>query len=320
MDEQPAPLDSDPSTSDRAPKKRKKFVSRLLIVVRRAHLYAGLFLLPWVFLYGITGAMFNHQGLLPEAEIQNVDPKTLSGSSLDDFPALDELANQVVSAIQSAAPDQRISLDASHAPELTGDVILQVSESGKKHAVHIDPVSKTGWVASFPKNEEELKPLLKDIRNVQIEPNPQQLVKQVVPDILSDIGLDPKLPSKPLGYTKLNFVATVDDVPARITYVLRDGHVDITQFTGEDGNTFRHFFLRLHTSHGQPPHWNGRMIWSVFVDIMAIAMVSWGVTGLVMWWQIKRTRLVGGIVIGLSVATAALLYMSMLHFYATTRL
>jgi hypothetical protein len=51
---------------------------------------------------------------------------------------------------------------------------------------------------------------------------------------------------------------------------------------------------------------------------MAIAMVTWGVTGLVMWWQLKRTRLIGALVIVTSVATALWLYTSVSHFYART--
>lgn len=84
--------------------------------------------------------------------------------------------------------------------------------------------------------------------------------------------------------------------------------------------TPRQFFLRLHTSHGQPPHWNGRMYWSLILDAMAIAMVTWGISGLVMWWQIKRTRLIGSVVILASLITASGLYVAMMDFYATTKL
>jgi hypothetical protein len=56
----------------------------------------------------------------------------------------------------------------------------------------------------------------------------------------------------------------------------------------------------------------------LILDVMAIAMVTWGITGLVMWWQLKRTRLIGALVIVTSVATALLLYTSVSHFYART--
>lgn len=290
------------------------------MLLRRIHLYAGLFLLPWVFLYGLTGAMFNHQGLLPEAQIQTIASSVLAETKLQDFPSPQQFAEQVVVAIGKAAPDTDVQLDDSHAPQWTNDVMFYVTEAGKKHAVHFDPVKKTAWVATFPAEVEKREPMLKDVKNVQIAPSPYVMARETVPTVLSEIGIETEAKPKPLGYSKLNFIASIDGTPARVTYVLRDGHIDITKHDGNDGLSFRHFFLRLHTSHGQPPHWNGRMVWSLFVDTMAIAMLTWGLTGLVMWWQIKRTRLIGGFVIGASIATAAMVYVSMLHFYATTKL
>ncbi|MCK5942550.1 MAG: PepSY domain-containing protein, partial [Planctomycetes bacterium] len=54
---------------------------------------------------------------------------------------------------------------------------------------------------------------------------------------------------------------------------------------------------RLHVTHGYGrPDWP-RIVWAVFVDIMAFAMVMWSVTGVVMWWQKKSLRVPGGITI-----------------------
>lgn len=315
MENQPSnQAPSEPTT----PKKKRGL--RLTMLLRRIHLYAGLFLLPWVFLYGLTGAMFNHQGLLPEATMQTIDPVLLADTDFQNSPSPQNTAQQVIAALEKAAPESKIRLDESHSPQWTNDVMFYVTESGKKHAVHFDPVDKSAWVATFPEHVEKREPLLKDVRNVKIKTNPYEIARSTVPKVLSSLGINTDQKPKPLGWSKLNFIASVDGVPARVTYVARDGHVDITKHDGNDGISFRHFFLRLHTSHGQPPHWNGRMVWSLFVDTMAIAMLTWGITGLVMWWQIKRTRLIGGVVIGLSVATAAMVYISMLHFYATTKL
>lgn len=289
------------------------------MLLRRIHLYVGLFLLPWVFLYGITGAMYNHTGLFPHASMQDVDADSLS-QTLSDFPTQQQLAKQVVEALQAAAPDSDIQLDSTHAPEFANEVILEVKQAGVRRAVHIDPVKKSAWVATFPENDEVFVPLLSGVSNVQLEPNPYEIARQAVPKVLENAGIQSAGTPKPLGWSKLNFLATVDGEPARVTYVLRDGHVDVTRHEGHDGMSVRQFFLRMHTTHGQPPHWNGRMFWSVVVDIMAIAMVTWGITGLVMWWQIKRTRRIGAFVIALSIATAAILYWNLMDFYATTKL
>lgn len=303
-----------------ATRRHRKPIHRLMKLLRRVHLYVGLFLLPWVFLYGITGAMYNHYGLFSDAHIATVDAAKLVDTPLANFPSTSQLANQIVDALNRERPDLEIDIDTSQPPEFANDVIVQLFDGELKHAVHIDPVQRSAWVATSPKVVEPLEQLVPSLRNVQLDPDPYLIANQSVPQIMREIGIDIDQSPQPLGWSKLNFLANIDGVPARITYVLRDGHVDITKYEGQDGMSARGFFLRLHTSHGQPPHWNGRMIWSLIVDVMALAMVTWGLTGLVMWWQIKRTRLVGTAVILASLSTAGLLYASMLHFYATTKL
>ena len=297
----------------------RKWSSKASILVRRIHLYTGLFLLPWVLLYGITGAMFNHQGLLPEAAIHDISSDKLRNSSLANLQSPEQLARQVVEALQAESPDDAIKLSDSHGAEFNNSIILEASAAGRLHAVHIDPMDRSVRVVELPEKE-QLQPLLEDIRNVTLAENPYEMARQAVPDIMSAAGIESSQPPKPRGWSKLNFLASVNGEPARVTYVLRDGHVDVTKFDGNDGMTPRHFFLRLHTSHGQPPHWNGRMIWSVILDAMAIAMVTWALTGLFMWWQLKRARLIGTVVIVASVTSSILIYFSMIDFYATTKL
>ena len=291
-----------------------------MILLRRIHLYAGLFLLPWVFLYGITGAMYNHYGLFPEATFAGVSATALTDTAVTDFPSTKRLAQQVVEALQAAAPDSEIVLDESHDAEYVNDVILQVNDGKAKHMVHIDPVEKSAWVASTTGESFAPKPLLDKVKNVSIHPSPYEQAKATVPAILREAGINTDASPQPQGWCKLNFLVTVDGEPARVTYVLRDGHVDVTKYAGEPGMSPRAVFLRLHTTHGRSPHWNGRMFWSLIIDVMAIAMVTWGVTGLIMWWQIKRTRIIGAAVIAFSIGTAAMMYMGMIHFYATSKL
>jgi len=301
---------------------RTRLKPRLLKLVRRVHLYAGLFLLPWVFLYGITGAMFNHVGLLPTGEIHNVPTAAIAAGHLRDFPAPEELARQVVTALHHAKPAVDIKLSASPRAAFNNELGLETRIDGTKHIVRIDPADRSAWIMVPPTNHEQAAQsrLLDDVRNVRIDPNPYHIAQHAVPEITKAAGLGTPSPTKPVGWCKLNFLADIDGKPARVTYVLRDGHVDITHYTGEDGMLARQFFLRLHTSHGRSPDWSGRNIWSLFVDGMAFAMVMWGITGLLMWWQLKSIRLIGAIVLLFSVITAVAVYFGMVDFYATTKL
>ncbi len=62
----------------------------------------------------------------------------------------------------------------------------------------------------------------------------------------------------------------------------------------------RRFLLRLHTAHGYPSQVNARWIWAVAVDVMFVCMVGWGITGLLMWWQMKNVRRIGAVLLVLS--------------------
>lgn len=312
-------------TEDGTPTVRKSTGKRAawtktMIFLRRVHLYAGLFLLPWVFLYGITGAMYNHQWLLPDASFTSFTPETLASEPIQNFPAADELAQQVIDAIQAKADGVSITLDETHAPEFTNKIMYEVLADGERYVVEINPVDHSSSLIHHPQRNDKPEKILGDIRNIELHPNPLDAVASSVPAVLEAGGVQGGSKPKPHGWSKLNLLANVDGQPARITYVLKDGHVEISRYDGQPGMTMRSFFMRLHTTHGQGPHWNGRMFWTIILDAMAIAMVCWGITGLLMWWQIKRTRRIGAVVMGLSVLTAIFLFLSVKDFYATTLL
>ena len=72
-----------------------------------------------------------------------------------------------------------------------------------------------------------------------------------------------------------------------------------------NGTSFRQFLLNLHKSRGYPDfETNTRSVWAMAVDAMSFTMIFWGISGIVMWWQIKRTRLVGGVCLMLSLTAA----------------
>src|SRR3989442_15151856 len=76
-----------------------------LKVVRRVLLFAGLFMTPWVFLYGVTGFLFNHPGAFPDREVGNAGPDVIAGTALEGFPTAPELADRIVAALNSRAAD-----------------------------------------------------------------------------------------------------------------------------------------------------------------------------------------------------------------------
>lgn len=75
--------------------------------------------------------------------------------------------------------------------------------------------------------------------------------------------------------------------------------------------SWRRFLLRLHTAHTYPDEVGARWYWAVIVDVMAFVMVFWGVSGIVMWWQIKSTRRFGTVAMLVSLIFAAWLVYAM---------
>lgn len=84
-----------------------------------------------------------------------------------------------------------------------------------------------------------------------------------------------------------------------------------TEGTDHSDLTFRSFLLRLHLTRGYPGTLNTRWFWAVGVDAMAIVLCFWGVSGLLMWWQIKSTRIPGFVVLSLSTVAATALGIAM---------
>src|SRR3954465_14895470 len=70
-------------------------------LVRRSHMYAGLFLIPWVFLYGVTAFLFNHPDAFPDREVRTSSRADAAGTPLECFPTAPTLATAVVDALNS---------------------------------------------------------------------------------------------------------------------------------------------------------------------------------------------------------------------------
>ena len=61
----------------------------------------------------------------------------------------------------------------------------------------------------------------------------------------------------------------------------------------------------MHTTHHFPLRVGPLWFWALFEDLLGVTMVIWAISGLVMWWQIKRTRLAGVLSIAAALGLAA---------------
>ena len=102
-----------------------------------------------------------------------------------------------------------------------------------------------------------------------------------------------------------------------LAYDLRDG--SLSERKAEDPRRefdFRSYLLRLHKSRGYPMEFSARTFWGVIVDITGCLMIFWAISGIIMWWQLRPTRNLGGLtmLIGL-VLSGALAYAMFLALY-----
>ncbi len=179
-----------------------------MMLARRTHLYAGLFLLPWVFLYGTTGAMFNHRSLFPNVTIQAVPQSLVASSAMRSFPSPNDLALQVVHAINVVSEDASVELPENPSAEFTNEVMFEVNVNGHKHVVHIDPLNHTSKVFTHPKQDFKPKRLQTGPNSIRLDPNPLAIVRRSAEHILNESGINFDSEPRQVGWTKLNFIAT----------------------------------------------------------------------------------------------------------------
>ncbi len=100
---EPTAKSADSERTSRAMPRARIRYNAALKLVRRAHLFAGLFMTPWLFLYGVTGFLFNNPEAFPDREVRTAGRAEVVGTALADFPTAPELADRVVAALNTAA-------------------------------------------------------------------------------------------------------------------------------------------------------------------------------------------------------------------------
>lgn len=309
-----------------------------LLVVRRSHLYLGLLLCPWALLYGMTAYLFNHPSHFSDSNLRSFSSDVLDQAGFSGVGLPDELAGQVVEGLNERFPDARLTLNSQSPIRFDGDfffasartdtklVQLLIFRNGsggsvreqleqKKDDQPAAPFAISGQ--SKPASPTAELPAAADdpSRPLKLDKGIDQGIDRALPEIArqmgySDIAGSFKLTSVPA----LEFVAKSQDTEWRVRYDSLKGTVaaspvDASQLSKQFG--WRRYLLRMHTTHGYPGEAGPRFYWAIIVDTMAAVMIFWGLSGILMWWQIKRLRFWGGVTIATSVILASWLFASM---------
>lgn len=363
---------------------RKRF-NQVMKLVRRAHLYAGLFMTPWVFLYGVTAVLFNHPDLFSDQAIRRFGPESLEGTAFAGRIHPAALAERVVAALNAPGAEGKaegsyrlIRPDEAAFPrELFGSI----RGAKEEHSVRIDLETGYGSVRTGPLAEQrggiapatgagegiaagrkaaddpaggheqgrpggrgerpargsegasegpgrpqggETGPAGREGRGeaprggrgagdggaparvVTLDPPALGAIEPGLTRVVEKLGLDGKGLASVRSVPELAFVADKGGEAVRLSYNLRTGAVaERPADQPARSVSTRRFLLQLHTAHGYPSEPGARWAWALAVDIMAVCMIGWGLTGLLMWWQMKNVRAIGAVVLVLSAVAAA---------------
>lgn len=313
-----------------------------LHLLRRGHLYAGLLMLPWVLMYGITAILFNHPTWFSDQPAVSFDEADLAGTPMGQVASPAELAALVVAELQKRAPTgtSYVLLDreqAKYAREFAFatvkadgtevSLLFNVSGSGGSirskeikppevverapFAIGRGTASRGGRSANRKSNEESRGNAR--VADSLVLPEPiHQRIRSTVPQLLERKGF----PAGEVTITSvpdLAFAMDVNGVVWRVLYNELTGTVSgkLQEEAKPSEISTRRFLQRLHLAHGYPGEPNVRTAWAVIVDIMACIMLFWGLSGLFMWWQIKATRKLGAVVLLFSLSAAVWVGISM---------
>ena len=163
-------------------------------------------------------------------------------------------------------------------------------------------MSRHDFVASFYKTKSPEMIVERELdysRDFASNTPPAEMAQQ----ILHDLDLDGThrvsggQPCKPLVIDRQHAIAF-----RRITYD------SVTQKITIQRERFRMnaFLEKLHRRHGYADRLSIEDGWAVAVDLVSIAMVFWCISGLWLWWELRPTRLTGGVFIGIGLALFAI--------------
>ena len=136
----------------------RRMVMNPMKIVRRTHLYAGLFLAPWVAMYGFSGLIFDHgDRFAPGGGAAASKPIewTADVTALPPWPEPAALARKVVAALNAAGKDKagaaEYRLSAEGEPTLQGGVSLQGRAAQPPQFGHARPCRHQVRRRGFPR-------------------------------------------------------------------------------------------------------------------------------------------------------------------------
>ncbi len=270
---------------------------------RRVHLYTGLIMVPYIFVFGLSGLIFNHPTLFSNRSLETFEMD--KGDSFKEmFPNIEELAASITDSII----DEGIILN----PEIenikySNTMILRNSNAIADYRMQIDIPSSRVQLITLPDFAVE-GPLKQGNINVDLHIDSQNLLTKME-NVLRDKGIEPGR-SRVQRIPNLVFDLKNGRKNYRVTYNMIGGNYRIDDLLKRDFKV-SYMLTNLHESHGYPvAGFSLAWLWVFFADVLATLMIVWAISGLIMWFKMKRQFTIGVTLLSISVVIFILILMS----------
>jgi hypothetical protein len=275
-----------------------------LRLLRRTHLYLGLLLWPFALFFGITGLSFNHPTVGRGLPVQSLPAEMVRKLTGFQPWAPERVAAAVVRELN--APGYRYRLSDSSAPRFSGFPLFVAPAGAGKRVLIVNLSSGSATLTLRPDAAAETRVELAAEPLKLPDYDVARLAQQLTP-VLSAAGHAPEgaLRPHPEVHPELHFrVSDAKERELNVVYDLASGELWAKPTAEPRSESLVALLERIHTQHHYPPHAGATTVWALFADLTALTLITWALTGLVMWWQLKRLRRLGAVVIALSLALA----------------
>ena len=288
--------------------------------MRRTHMYAGLFLAPWVLVYGLSGFVFNHFAWFAEEDTNQIRWMLEPSAATHRLDA-DTLARKVVAALNQTAGDgdapSAWRVPADSRPRFEGQITQQgEAKDGGSVVLVLDPDGEHGATFRGPPPIHANKIALDANESAMLRVAQDEMVAAatVAEPALRDARFDDA------SFPPLALQLEREGLRQDASYDLRSGELTLRAPPAPRALNPREFLTRLHTTAGYPGEEGAVTVITVramFVDLMACAMCFWAISGLAMWWQLKSLRRPGSAVIVATLIVAGLVWSGMYRYFSS---
>lgn len=290
---------------------RGRLRPKVMKFVRRLHMHTGLLLLPWLLFFGVSGVLFNHPRWLDGVEIEEQPLEAEQLQTLTELRPWNarDVAQDIVRRINEVQ-STGYALDEDFASQIAGWPILMAPGDGVRYMLILDLDEAQGVLSRRPIPPRQEAPPFADVK-VDLPQYTMASVERKVDGLLSGLGIEApaELKAHPAMKPEIRFrMKDPNGTLWQVRYDVGNGQLGGRRADDRPKIGLNEMMSRMHKTHHYPINFGVKTLWALFADITGVTLVLWAVTGVVIWWQIKPSRVIGmmAVSIGLVVTLAVM--------------